>query len=237
MKNKKSLSYRIYSKKNLKMAEEKTNLLGVNNKLDAVDLLNTRLFLSIVVFIGILYFVDFGYFIAPIVTFLVYELFFPVVVDQKIEKRRRVLEKDSLYFFEILVLSLEAGRNIKTAIEVTTNNIDSELSDEFKKVVKDVNYGKDLKRILIQFYIMPFDYERIHIKEIEQYRKNEKSIGIPIVVERSFFQLSETERREFLVSSMLSKFSTLENVVKNKKLDTNMKKLVHDFSYNLRTFV
>ena len=70
---------------------------------------------------------------------------------------------------------------------------------------------------------MPCDYERIHIKEIEQYRKNEKSIGIPIVVERSFFQLSETERREFLVSSMLSKFSTLENVVKNKKLDTNMK--------------
>ena len=84
---------------------------------------------------------------------------------------------------------------------------------------------------------MPCDYERIHITEIEQYRKNEKSIGIPIVVERSFFQLSETERREFLVSSMLSKFSTLENVVKNKKLDTNMKKLVHDFSYNLRTFV
>lgn len=84
---------------------------------------------------------------------------------------------------------------------------------------------------------MPCDYERIHIKEIEQYRKNEKSIGIPIVIERSFFQLSETERREFLVSSMLSKFSTLENVVKNKELDTNMKKLVHDFSYNLRTFV
>ena len=84
---------------------------------------------------------------------------------------------------------------------------------------------------------MPCDYERIHIKEIEQYRKNEKSIGIPIVVERSFFQLSETERREFLVSSMLSKFNTLENVVKNKKLDTNITKLVHDFSYNLRTFV
>ena len=36
---------------------------------------------------------------------------------------------------------------------------------------------------------------------------------------------------------MLSKFSTLENVVKNKKLDTNMTKLVHDFSYYLRTFV
>ena len=169
MKNKKSLSYRIYSKKNLKMAEEKTNLLGVNNKLDAVNLLNTRLFISIIVFIGILYFVDFGYFIAPIITFLVYELFFPVVIDQKIEKRRRIIEKDSLYFFEILVLSLEAGINIKTAIEVTTNNIDSELSDEFKKVVKDVNYGKDLDEALEELkYRIPSDTVNNIILNIRQ---------------------------------------------------------------------
>lgn len=169
MKNKKSLSYRIYSKKNIKMAEEKTNLLGVNNKLDAVNLLNTRLFISMIVFIGILYFVDFGYFIAPIITFLVYELFFPVVIDQKIEKRRRIIEKDSLYFFEILVLSLEAGRNIKTAIEVTTNNIDSELSDEFKKVVKDVNYGKDLDEALEELkYRIPSDTVNNIILNIRQ---------------------------------------------------------------------
>ena len=107
----------------------------------------------------------------------------------------------------------------------------------FLKSLSFVDYGKDLKRILFQFYIMPCDYERIHIKEIEQYRKNEKAIGIPIFVERSFFQFSETERREFLVSSMLSKFTILGNVVRNKKLDTNMTKLVHDFSYNLKTFV
>ena len=109
--------------------------------------------------------------------------------------------------------------------------------DVLLKSLSYVDYGKDLKRILFQFYIMPCDYERIHIKEIEQYRNNEKSIGMPIVVERSFFQLSETERREFLVSSMLSKFTILGNVVRNKELDTNMTKLVHDFSYNLKTFV
>lgn len=111
--------------------------------------------------------------------------------------------------------------------------------DVLLKSLSYIDYGKDLKRILFQFYIMPCDYERIHIKEIEQYRKKEKekAIGIPIIVERSFFQFSETERREFLVSSMLSKFNILGNVVKNKKLDTNMTKLVHDFSYNLKTFV
>ena len=136
------------SKKNIKMAEDKTKLLGVNNKIDAVDLLNTRLFLTVFSFIFIIYFIDFGYLIAPLVSFLIYNLFFPIVIDTKIDKRSRVLEKDSLYFFEILALSLEAGRSIKTAIEVTTKNIDSELSDEFKKVIKDVNYGKDLDEAL-----------------------------------------------------------------------------------------
>ena len=109
--------------------------------------------------------------------------------------------------------------------------------DVLLKSLSYVDYGKDLKRILFQFYIMPCDYERIHIKEIEQYRKKEKAIGIPIVVEHSFFQFSETERKEFLVSSMLAKFNVLRNVVKNKKLDTNMTKLVHDFNYNLKAFV
>ncbi len=148
MKDKKSVSYRIYSKKNIKMAENKTKLLGVNNKTDAVDLLNIRLFLTAFSFVFIIYFIDFGYLIAPLVSFLIYNLYFPIVVDSKIEKRSRVLEKDSLYFFEILALSLEAGRSIKTAIEVTTKNIDSELSDEFKKVIKDVKYGKDLDEAL-----------------------------------------------------------------------------------------
>ena len=84
---------------------------------------------------------------------------------------------------------------------------------------------------------MPCDYERIHIKEIEQYRKKEKAIGIPIIVERSFFQFSETERREFLVSSMLSKFNTLENVVENKKLDTDIEKLIFDFKQKIEKFI
>ena len=169
MKNKKTISYRIYSKKNLEMAEAKTKLLGVNNKINAVDLLNIRLFLTILSFILIIYLVDFGYFIAPLVSFLIYQFFFPVVIDSKIEKRTRQLEKESLYFFEILALSLEAGRSIKTAIEVTTKNIDSDLSDEFKKVIKDVNYGKDLDEALEDLkYRIPSDTVNNIILNIRQ---------------------------------------------------------------------
>lgn len=169
MKNKKNISYKIYSKKNIKMAEDKTKLLGVNNKLNAVDLLNNRLFFTIISFILILYFVDFGYVIAPLVSFLIYQLYFPLGIDKKIEKRGRVLERDSLYFFEILALSLEAGRSIKTAIEVTTKNIDSELSDEFKKVMSDVNFGKDLDSALEDLkYRIPSDTVNNIILNIRQ---------------------------------------------------------------------
>lgn len=157
-KKRNNLGYRIYSKKTLKMAEDKINLLGVDNNLEAITLLNLRLGICALTFILILYFVDFGYFIAPLMTFLVHHLFFPLVVDTKLKKREKELEKDSLYFFEILLLSLEAGRNIKTAIEVTTKNTDSALAREFKKVIKDVNYGKDLDEALEELkYRIPSD--------------------------------------------------------------------------------
>ena len=148
MKNKKSISYRIHSKKSLEMAEQKVKLMGVNSKLSPLNLLNMRLILTVVTFLVFLYFVDYGYIFSPLMAFLVYFFYFPLTIDKKIAKRTRVLEKDSMYFFEILALSLEAGRSIKTAIEVTTKNIDSDLSDEFKKAIKDMNYGKSLDEAL-----------------------------------------------------------------------------------------
>lgn len=143
-----NLSHKIYGTKTIEKTESKVALLGVNNTLDPINLLNIRLISSISIFFVLLYFLDFGYLIAPIVTFLFYIMFFPIVVDTKIKKRVKVLEKDAMYFFEILALSLEAGRNIKIAIEVTTANIDSELSDEFKRVLKDIAFGKNLNDAL-----------------------------------------------------------------------------------------
>lgn len=169
MKNKKGISYRIHSKKSIEMAESKVKLLGINNKLNPLTLLNVRLFLTAITFLLILYLVDYGYFFAPLAAFLVYFFFFPVVVDKKIEKRTRILERDSLYFFEILALSLEAGRSIKPAIEVTTKNINSELSDEFKKVIKDINYGKSLDEALEELkFRIPSDTVNNIILNIKQ---------------------------------------------------------------------
>lgn len=53
--------------------------------------------------------------------------------------------------------------------------------EKLKKLNND-DYGKDLKLVLFQFYLYPIAYELDNLKAIERYRKNEKSIGIPIIV-------------------------------------------------------
>lgn len=145
---KNNISNYIYSKKDIKKMEDKVLLLGVNNKINPLTLLNVRLISTIAIFGILLYFLEYGYIIAPLVAGLFYILFVPMFIDTKLEKRRIELEKEAMYFFEILALSLEAGRNIKTSIEITCNNIDGALSDEFKKLLKDIRYGMNLNDAL-----------------------------------------------------------------------------------------
>lgn len=97
-----------------------------------------------------------------------------------------------------------------------------------KKLNRD-DYGKDLKLALFQFYINPIPMMEQALKDIESYRKKEKSIGIPIIVNYSnFFSKSESERYDFLRESILQKLDLLGEVVKKKKLDTNMELLKSD---------
>lgn len=105
---------------------------------------------------------------------------------------------------------------------------DKGICDTLKKLNQD-DYGKDLKLALFQFYVNPIAYELENLKEIEAYRKNEKSIGIPIVVnDKNFFSQTEEGRYNFLKQSILQKLDLLAEVVKKKKLDTKMDLLKAD---------
>ena len=90
-------------------------------------------------------------------------------------------------------------------------------------------YGKDLVIILFQFYLNPIPYELQNLKDIENYRKKEKAIGIPIIVNNeNFFSKSGEGRYNFLKQSILQKLDILAEVVKKKKLDTNIELLKSD---------
>ena len=77
--------------------------------------------------------------------------------------------------------------------------------------------------------VNPIPYMLENLKEIEGYRKKEKAIGIPIIItDDNFFNRTEAERYYFLKESMLKKLDLLAEVIKKKKLDTNVELLKSD---------
>lgn len=96
------------------------------------------------------------------------------------------------------------------------------ICDTLKKLNHE-DYGTDLILVLFQFYVNPLPIEIQNLKEIENYKKSEKAIGIPIIINNeNFFSISEEARYIFLKQSILQKMDVLAEVVKKKKLDTNM---------------
>ena len=138
----------FYRQETLDKINSKIKLLGIKTKYDAISFMNVRILLSILVFIITLISFKLGYVLAPIITYLFYRFFPNLYFDSKIKKRIRVLDRDALYFFEILVLSLESGNNITNAINLTSNSIDSDLSLEFREVIREVSFGKSLDEAL-----------------------------------------------------------------------------------------
>lgn len=139
---------RIYSKKQIEKIETKIKLLGVSSKYDALTFLNIRLITSILIFLIILINYKYGYIFSIIIVILYYYLFEKILLDDKINKRRKKLNVEAIYFFEVLTLSLQTGRNLVEAISITTNSIDSELSLEFKEALRETKYGKSLNESL-----------------------------------------------------------------------------------------
>lgn len=138
---------RIYRKKDIENITEKIMMLG-NTKLDVSSFINLRLITSIIVFITVLYTSDLGYIYAPVITLIYYYLFYYVLIQIPIKNRIKRLDRQALHFFEILTLTLESGRNLEKSLEVTISNVNSELSDEFKRVLFEMKFGKSLLEAL-----------------------------------------------------------------------------------------
>lgn len=144
MSNNRELANRIYPKKVVEKIDKKIKLLGVSSKIDTITFLNLRLITTVLVFILIIWIFKYGYIISPIITILYYYMFERILLDNKIKMRTKKLEMEAMNFFEILTLSLETGRNLEEALNVTTSNLTGELCDEFKEAIREVSFGKSL---------------------------------------------------------------------------------------------
>ena len=148
MKNKKSFINRIYREKDIKKIDAKINQFGVSKKFTTEYFMNFRLFTSMIVFVVLFIFADFGALIAPVATVLWYILVGYIMIDKPLKKRERKLDNEAYYYFEVLTLALESGRNLENAIKMACKYIDSEISSEFKETIKQVNFGKSLTESL-----------------------------------------------------------------------------------------
>ncbi len=148
MKRKRHFAYKIYREKTIKRIDNKIKLLGSNHPLDTVTFLNIRFILSTISFILLLIYSKPGYLIAPIISGLFYICYEKIVFDYPIKKRAKKLETEAIFFFEVLSLTLESSRNLKSALDLTCNNIDNELSSEFKKTLKEIKLGKSFTESL-----------------------------------------------------------------------------------------
>lgn len=148
MKQRKSFIYRIYRDKDIKRVEDKINQFGVSKKFTTEYFMNFRLYTSLLVFIIIFIFANYGALLAPIVTVLWYFLVGYTMIDKPLKKRERKLDNEAYYYFEVLTLALESGRNLENAIKMACKYIDSEISNEFKETLKQVNFGKSLTESL-----------------------------------------------------------------------------------------
>ncbi len=146
--NKEDLVRKIYSEGYINKQISKVKMLGTGDKTNVYDLILSRLLSSVIMFMIIIYSFKYGYIIAPCFSLLYYYLFNRIFLDNKLKKRTIQLESEAMHFFEVLTLSLETGRNLVEAIDVTTANVSGILSSEFKETVREVSFGKSLNEAL-----------------------------------------------------------------------------------------
>ncbi len=143
-----NIAERIYTKKYIDKIKSKFLLLGVYNKINANSFIIVRLILCIAVFTSLLLFSSLSYIYSPVITLILYWSIEYIILDIRIRKRAAKLDYEALFFFEVLTLSLETGKNLKGALDLTSNTIDSELSTEFKNALKEMKFGKTLTEVL-----------------------------------------------------------------------------------------
>ncbi len=148
MKKENNLVRKIYREKTINRVNRKIKNLGINCRYEVIDLLNKRLLIGMIIFFVFIVIDAKGYILAPIFTLIFYfgsEFF---VLDYQIKRRIKKLDDEGLFFFEVLALTLETGRNLKGALDMTCDTIDNEISDEFKKTLAEIKLGKSMTEAL-----------------------------------------------------------------------------------------
>ena len=134
---------KIYLKKDIENINKKINMLG-KTKWDAIGFINARVFTTILFTLFLILFTHISYLLLPVLVILYYYVFYYIFITRKLKLREQKLDREALYYFEVLTLTLESGKNLQNSLELTCKNVHSELSDEFQRSLNEVKVGKSL---------------------------------------------------------------------------------------------
>ena len=132
----------IYRKSTINSINKKFKLLNIK-KITPETFMNYRVVLSLSILILFLFFNEKGYIYGPILAIIIYVLF-DLILDIKIKHRRDKLNFEAIFYFQVLAISLESGKNLQGAIELTCKSIDNEISTEFKRALDEIKLGRSL---------------------------------------------------------------------------------------------
>ena len=138
---------RIYRKKDIDSINSKIKLLGETKIESAEKFLSLRVLTTVLIGI-LLIIIKVKYIFIPIILIIYYNLYYYFYITKPLKLREKKLESEALVFFEVLELTLESGKNLLNSLELTCYNIESELSNEFKKSLVEVSFGKSLMESL-----------------------------------------------------------------------------------------
>ena len=77
---------KIYTKKSINRIRKKTTLLGIYNKIDPIDFMNTRLIISLLIFFITFLVSSYAYIASPIITIMFYVGIEYLILDSRIKK-------------------------------------------------------------------------------------------------------------------------------------------------------
>ena len=134
---------KIYLKKDIESIDKKIKMLG-KTKWDAISFINARVFTTVLFTLLLIFFTHVSYLILPLLVILYYMAFYFILITRRLRLREQKLDREALYYFEVLTLTLESGKNLQNSLELTCKNVHSELSNEFEDCLNEVKVGKSL---------------------------------------------------------------------------------------------
>ena len=134
---------KIYLKKDIENIDKKIKMLG-KTRWDATSFINARVFTTILFTLFLIFFTHISYLLLPLLVILYYMAFYHMLITRRLRLREQKLDREALYYFEVLTLTLESGKNLQNSLELTCKNVHSELSSEFEDCLSEVKVGKSL---------------------------------------------------------------------------------------------